>query len=132
MTQSARHRKKPKSASKWNPPPDDRKGITVRGELDDYGLNVYEFRVLAHVVRRESKDKGCYAKQEKMGEVCGISQRKVLQALKILSEAGILRKEKNPNGRTHVYRLNEGSKWKDPSELDKIRKGGEEPQADES
>ncbi|MEB3179063.1 MAG: helix-turn-helix domain-containing protein [Nostocaceae cyanobacterium] len=121
QTQKRNSRKKPKSSSKWNPLPDEKKAITVRGELDDYGLNIYEFRVLAHVVRRASPEKGCYAKQASIAEVCGISQRKVLEALKTLCEAGILRKEKNPNGRSNVYRLNEGSKWKHPSELEKIR-----------
>ncbi|MFE1748863.1 helix-turn-helix domain-containing protein [Coleofasciculus sp. H7-2] len=130
MSQKPRRQKHPKSPKNWRPPPDDKGTILVRRELDEYGLNIYEFRVLAHVARRESKAEGCYASQAQMAEVCGISQRTVLQALKTLCQAGILRKEKNEKGRTNVYRLNEGSKWKHPSELEKIRKA-EELQEDE-
>ncbi len=53
-----------------------------------------------------------------------MSQRKVLEVLKVLCEAGILRKEKSPTRRTNVYRLNPGSEWEEPSKLDEIRQGG--------
>lgn len=113
----------PKPKSNWKRPPNDKKPIFVRSELDDYGLDLYEFRVLAHVARRESPKRGCDESQENMARICGMSQRKVLEVLKVLCKAGILRKEKSPTRRTNVYRLNPGSEWKHPSDLDEIRQG---------
>lgn len=113
----------PKPKSNWEPPPNNKKAIFVRSELDDYGLDLYEFRVLAHVARRESRERGCDESQKNMARICGMSQRKVLEVLKVLCNAGILRKEKSPTRRTNVYRLNPGSKWEKPSKLDEIRQG---------
>lgn len=130
MPQKAHPRKKPKppDTSKWELPEDSKThntAIFVRPYLDNYGLDVYEFRVLAHVARRDSgkNDKGCFESQQKMAEFCGINQRKVMQALKTLCQANILRVEKNKKGRSNVYRLNKASEWLPPSELEKIRKG---------
>ncbi|BAZ18722.1 hypothetical protein NIES4071_106070 (plasmid) [Calothrix sp. NIES-4071] len=111
----------PSSKTKWKAPPDDKPAIFVRGELDDYGLNLYEFRVLAHVARRESKESGCYESQAKMATACGMSQRMVLKVLQVLCEAGILSKEKADGKRTNSYRVNKGSKWMHPSCLESIR-----------
>jgi hypothetical protein len=114
-------RQNPKPKKNWTPPPDDKKALFVRGELDDYGLNLYEFRVLAHVARRESPERGCDASQAKMAAVCGMSQRMVLEVLRVLCDAGILRKEKADGKRTNSYRVNPGSQWKQPSHLEGIR-----------
>ncbi|MGB6300602.1 MAG: helix-turn-helix domain-containing protein [Rivularia sp. (in: cyanobacteria)] len=114
-------RQNPKPKKNWTSPPDDKKALFVRGELDDYGLNLYEFRVLAHVARRESPERGCDASQAKMAAVCGMSQRMVLEVLRVLCEAGILRKEKAEGRRTNSYRVNPGSEWKHPSHLEDIR-----------
>jgi len=125
MVQKAHPRKKPKptDASKWKHPSEDKQAIFVHRSLDEYGLDVYEFRILAHVARRESKEKGCFENQKNMAEFCGINQRKVMQALKTLCQAKILRVEKNKRGRSNVYRLNKPIEWLHPSELEKIRKG---------
>lgn len=114
-------RQNPKPKKNWTPPPDDKKALFVRGELDDYGLNLYEFRVLAHIARRESPERGCDASQAKMAAVCGMSQRMVLEVLRVLCDAGILRKEKADGKRTNSYRVNFGSEWKHPSYLEGIR-----------
>ena len=120
MPKNARSRS-PQPKPNWKSPPDDKKPIFLRSELDDYGLDLYEFRVLAHVARRESPKRGCDESQENMARICGMSQRKVLEVLKVLCATGILRKEKSQKRRTNTYRLNPGSKWKHPSELDDIR-----------
>lgn len=114
----------PELAKNWKRPPDDSKRpLFVHSAIDEYGLNLYEFRVLAHVVRRESQSRGCDAAQAKMAKVCGMSPRMVLEVLAVLCEAQILRKEKSADGRrTNSYKLNPASKWKHPSELDEIRK----------
>jgi DNA-binding MarR family transcriptional regulator len=123
---AGRTRPNPKSSQKWEPPPNDKTPLFVHGALDDYGLDLYEFRVLAHVVRREGKIRGCDEAQGNMARICGMSQRKVLEVLRVLCDAGIIRKENTKGKRTNTYRLNEGSQWKPPSELEKIRNKGKE------
>ncbi|MFB2980838.1 helix-turn-helix domain-containing protein [Microseira sp. BLCC-F43] len=126
MSQKANPRKKPKSgdANKWKLPQDRKRlktAIFVRPYLDDYGLDVYEFRVLAHIARRASTDRGCFEKQKNIADFCGINQRKVMQALKTLCQANILSVERT--GRSNIYRINEASEWVHPSQLEKIRQG---------
>lgn len=115
-------RTNPEPAKNWKrPTDDDKRPLFVHSAVDEYGLNLYEFRILAHVARRESKNRGCDAAQGKMAKVCGMSQRMVLEVLAVLCDAGILRKEKAEGRRTNSYRLNPVSKWKHPSELEMIR-----------
>jgi hypothetical protein len=116
-----------RSLKKWKPPGDDKKSVIfLRSELDDYGLDVYEFRVLAHVARREGKNKegkskGCYARQKTIAETCGMSHRKAQSVLSILCEAGLLEIERQ-TGSTNIYKVAPPSKWKHPENLPGIRK----------
>ncbi len=122
-------RNKKESSKSWKPAPDNGKPpIFVHSNLDEYGLDIYEFRVLAHVARRASKEQGCFTSQAKMAKICGLSQRKVLEVLKVLCGADILKKERSSERRTNVYRINPCSQWKLPSELDEVRKKAKEPQ----
>ncbi|MDJ0554188.1 MAG: helix-turn-helix domain-containing protein [Microcoleaceae cyanobacterium MO_207.B10] len=122
----------PKPNENWKPHADDKKPIFISRAVDEYGLNLYEFRILAHVSRREGTKQGCYASQKKMAESCGMSQRMVLEVLKVLCEAGILGKEKSPPQRTNTYRLNPSSEWKHPKELENIRQRKKSPQTNTS
>lgn len=114
------------TSKNWKRPEDDKSVIFVRSELDEYGLDVYEFRVLAHVARREGKGKntpgkGCFAKQKTIAQVCGMSHRKAQDVLRVLYHAGFLEKEPQ-TGSTNIYRLAPPSQWKDPSVLPILRK----------
>jgi|GEM_PF-2225671 len=112
-----------KSQKIWKRPTDDAKSVIfLHSGLDDYGLDVYEFRVMAHVARRESKKqgKGCFARQKTIAETCNMSHRKAQGVLRILCEAGLLEKE-HQKGSTNVYRVAPPSQWKEPSELQTIR-----------
>lgn len=118
--------RKTKHEKDWKPGSDDKAPIFVRSDIDEYGLDVYEFRVLAHIARRDGykpdgKGKGCFAKQKNIAEVCGMSHRKAQDALRVLYEIGIVEKEER-QGTTNVYRLALPSKWKHPSTLNEIRK----------
>lgn len=124
--------RKTKQEKNWKPGPDDKNAIFVRSELDDYGLDVYEFRVLGHIARREGRKKdgtseGCFAKQKNIAQVCGMSHRKAQDVLRILYEAGMIEKEMR-QGTTNVYKLAVPSKWKHPSVLKEIRKRKPESQ----
>ncbi|MBD2481506.1 helix-turn-helix domain-containing protein [Planktothrix sp. FACHB-1365] len=94
----------------------------VHSDLDEYGLDPYEFRIYAHVVRRTGgKYHGeCFAKLKKTAEICKMSVRKAQYSLKTLCEAGLLLKEER-KGRTDIYKLAPKSSWKPKEELEKIR-----------
>lgn len=111
----------------WKAPPEDKQPLFLRSELDDYGLDVYEFRVLAHITRRQGKIKeggtkprGCFAKQKTIAETCNMSTRKAQDALRVLCGAGLIERQQQ-TGRTNIYILAPASNWKPPSELAKIR-----------
>ncbi|GJD22666.1 hypothetical protein RIVM261_076220 [Rivularia sp. IAM M-261] len=116
----------PSKAKKWTPLSDDKNVIFVRSDLDDYGLDVYEFRVLGHIARREGRKKdgtreGCFARQKTIAEACNMSHRKAQDVLRILCEIGMVEK-KARDGTTNIYKLAPPSSWKQPSELSEIRK----------
>lgn len=118
----ARNSSTPKS---WTHPPDTKPPIFVRSELDDYGLDVYEFRVLAHISRRQGKTKdgntkGCYSKQKTIAEACGMSHRKAQDVLRVLCGIGLIEREQR-EGTTNLYKLAPASKWKHPKFLPRIR-----------
>ena len=99
----------------------------VHSDLDEYGLDPYEFRLYAHVVRRTGgKLNGqCFAKLKKTAEICHMSVRKAQYALKTLCDAGLILKEQR-RGITDVYRLTPKSNWKPKEELKQIRQKAKE------
>ncbi|MEG5045253.1 helix-turn-helix domain-containing protein [Microcoleus sp. B4-C1] len=105
----------------------------VHSDLDEYGLDPYEFRLYAHVVRRTGgKLHGeCFAKLKKTAEICHMSVRKAQYALKTLCDAGLILKEQR-RGRTDVYRLTPKSNWKPKEELKQIRQKAKESKVEDS
>lgn len=105
----------------------------VRSDLDEYGLDPYEFRIYAHIVRRTGgKLSGvCFAKLKKTAEICKMSVRKAQYALKTLCDAGLILKEQR-RGRTDVYKLAPRSNWKPKEELEEIRRKVKESKAGDS
>lgn len=104
-----------------------RSPINVNSQLDDYGLDPYEFRVYSHVARRAGKFEVCFAKVDNMAAVCKMSPRKIRYTLKFLCEAGLLLQEDRK--RTNNYRLAPIEHWADKQDLGDIRQqvknGGE-------
>ena len=102
---------------KWKPH-DNESWIFISQAIDTYGLDPYEFRVLAHVARRAGKG-DCNASQDTIANSCGINKRKVMQALKLLCEVGIL--ANTVTGRTNQYKLRDSSKWQKPEVLQALK-----------
>lgn len=96
--------------------------IFVHNFLDEYGLNPYEFRIYAHVVRRTGgKLNGeCFARLKKTAEICDMSVRKAQYSFKFLCEAKFLIQDKR-EGRTDVYKLAPTSEWESKENLASIR-----------
>lgn len=105
----------------------------VRNDLDEYGLNPYEFRVYGHIYRRTGgKFHGVsYASVKTMAEVCGMSSRRVQYALKFLCKAGFLIRQES-NRRTNAYMLAPVDKWTPKAQLEGIRKAVKSPVVEKS
>lgn len=82
--------------------------IFVHSNLDEAGLDPYEFRILAYVSCRGRG--GCFARQSVIADNCRMSLRKVQGVLKSLCDKGYLVKEAKgvsvkQKRRTDEYRL---------------------------
>lgn len=95
----------------------------IHNFLDEYGLDPYEFRLYAHIVRRTGGKPGgvCFATIAKIAEICKMSSRKAQQAIKVLKEANFIQQTKRP-GRTDEYRVVLASEWVSREELVEVRR----------
>jgi len=94
----------------------------IHGFLDEYGLDPYEFRLYAHIVRRTGgKPQGvCFASIATISAVCKISMRKTQQVIKNLISANFIVQNKRP-GRTDEYRVRPATEWILPKDLERLR-----------
>ncbi len=96
----------------------------IHGELDDFGLNPFEFRAYAHLARRVGKRGGEY--WESLGEgarVCCMDVKTYRAALVSLESYGLISRE-DRKGQTSVYRLNPSSEWHTPTTSGRGTKSG--------
>lgn len=94
--------------------------IFVSMQVDELGLDPYEFRIYGHIARRRN----CFASLSKISTTCCMSVRRTQYALKVLEVAGLVRKTKG-KGRTNTFVLTPFSKWVGmlgKKELENIRK----------
>jgi hypothetical protein len=94
----------------------------IHNFLDEYGLNPYEFRLYAHIVRRTGgKPAGvCFSSLNKIAGICKMSPRKAQQAMKVLIQASLVTQSKRI-GRTDEYRVRSSSDWASSEDLEAIR-----------
>lgn len=77
------------------------RGSFIHSSLDDLGLNPFEFRVLAHILRRgRHTDSVPTAARH-----CHMAESTYREALKTLESAGLIRSEERP-GKSTVYEAN--------------------------
>lgn len=98
----------------------ERSKIFVHRDIDELGLDPYEFRIYGHIARRGS----CFASLDKIAATCCMSVRKVQYVLKVLHKAGLIHKEER-KGRVNTFRLAKPSRWLrkvDKEKLNQIRK----------
>jgi len=86
-----------------------KKAIFVHGYLDLYGLDPYEFRVLAHV----SCNNLSLGSVERIAAICMMSPRKVQTTLKRLLELNLISKEER-KGAPNDYQINTLQDWQEP------------------
>jgi len=78
----------------------EKKPIFVHSDLDEAGLDVYEFRLLGHIARRGK----CFATLTTTAKICKMSVRKAQSTLKSLENRGLIQKEQR-KGSTDIYKL---------------------------
>jgi hypothetical protein len=83
--------------------------VFIDRELDDFGLDPYQFRIYARIARRAG-ERGAYESIKNMAQGCQMSEGKVKTSLKLLVECGLITKEFCAGG-TSIYRLTDKSEW---------------------
>jgi len=94
-------------------------GLFVKSEMDDYGLDPYEFRIYARIVRRAGR-KEAWESVPNMAKACMMSESRVRLALQVLEAAGLIESQER-SGYSTLRRLTPKSKWVHPQRLEAIR-----------
>ena len=94
--------------------------IFVHSDLDDYGLDPYEFRIYSRISRRAGCKEEAWESIPNIASGCKIGESRVRQALRLLEAVGLIESFKRP-GRSTIYRLTPKHKWKRPENLETIR-----------
>ncbi len=85
--------------------------LFVNSSIDDFGFSPAEFRVLFHLSRRDSPDRGAFASVPTMARVCKLNEKTVRSALKRLLASRCITSDERP-GRTTIYRVvNDFTRW---------------------
>lgn len=93
----------------------------VPKDLDDYGLDPYEFRLYMRISRRDDPKDGCFESVKKMADGCRMSERKVRYALEVLVTMGLITR-RDRRGQTSVFRIAPACDWAHPDALKNVRK----------
>ncbi|MBD2105176.1 hypothetical protein [Leptolyngbya sp. FACHB-261] len=92
--------------------------LFVPSNLDDYGLDPFEFRIYARIVRRGR----AYESIPRMAKTCKMSEDKVRDALRALCAFGLLEKDDSQGaGYSLIYRPTDNSSWCHPEQVEELR-----------
>ncbi len=83
--------------------------LFVRREIDDYGLDPYEFRIYARITRRAGNGEA-WESLTNMASACCMSLSRARRALHLLKLAKLVKSIERP-GYSTVYRLTPQHKW---------------------
>jgi hypothetical protein len=89
--------------------------IFINSELDDYGLDPYEFRIYARIARRAGKKSDCFESVPEMAKGCRMSTGKVKHCLAKLLRLNLVTRE-SISGKASHYKLTDPSEWKEQNE----------------
>ena len=104
-----------------------RKPIFIHSELDDYGLDPYEFRVYARFARRTGNTGQMYESVGNVAKACKMSERKVQHCIKVLLALRLIDLAKADKGETRHYDLLDIEAWVDVSEVEATREAALKP-----
>jgi hypothetical protein len=87
--------------------------IFINSELDDYGLDPYEFRVYARIARRAGKKSNCFESIAEIAKGCRMSAGRVKKSLAKLIALNLISRDSIP-GKTSHYKLTDPVAWEKP------------------
>jgi hypothetical protein len=87
-----------------------RSPIFLHSELDDYGLDVYQFRIYCRLARRAGTSGDAYESVQNMSNGCGMCPAKVKAALRYLEDVNLITRISRP-GKSSIFRLNDITSW---------------------
>lgn len=94
--------------------------VFVHSDLDDYGLDVYEYRIYGRLARRAGRNNIARESIANMAEGCKISERQTRYALKVLVALNLVSRHEKPNAPTR-FRLLPRSAWAAKEQVESIR-----------
>ncbi len=106
--------------------------IFIHSSLDDADLTPQEFRVFAHLARRASDGKGCFASIDNMATVCKIHKDTLVKCLKTLTTRGMAIRNERP-GKTTLWWITPPDHWiLDPTlkTVGVVSEGGDPPETE--
>lgn len=101
--------------------------VFIHSELDDFGLDPFEFRVYARLVRRAGSGGTAYESVPNVAKATHMSQRKVRYALRVLCALGLVGLSESRTGDTSIYVVLDKVRWASRSEVARIRSEALEP-----
>jgi len=93
--------------------------LFVKSEIDDYGLDPYEFRLYARIVRRAGRGEA-WESIPNMAHACQMSISRARKALQLLKAAGLIESVER-SGYSTIRRLTPKHKWAHSERLEQIR-----------
>jgi DNA-binding transcriptional ArsR family regulator len=94
--------------------------IFIHSELDEYGLDPFEFRIYSRLSRRAGNG-DTMESVPRMAQATRMSERKVRYALKLLFQAGLIEKHRR-SGRSNVITLTPKGRWSPKESLRQLRR----------
>ena len=94
--------------------------IFIHSQLDDYGLDPYEFRLYARLARRAGRNNTAHESITRMAAETGVSARKLRYSLRVLAAARLITLEQR-QGRRPVCSLLPARAWRPKEDLPGIR-----------
>ena len=93
--------------------------LFVKSDIDDYGLDPYEFRIYARIIRRAGRVEA-WESIPSMARACRMSESRARAALQLLEAAGLI-KSFVRNGNTTLRHVTDKCSWIHPEVLDQLR-----------
>jgi len=93
--------------------------LFVRREIDDYGLDPYEFRLYARITRRAGNGEA-WESMANMASACCMSLSRARRALQLLKLARLIESIERP-GYSNLHRLTPQHRWVAPECLQELR-----------
>ena len=85
-------------------------GAFITAALDDFGLDPFEFRIYARIVRRAGTKEGCFESIDHMAKACKMNRDTCYRALKTLIRCRLIEKEPH-KGKPSNYYLTPQEEW---------------------